>query len=103
MFHLERRLIFLLVQELNCKPGKGIYNFLHITIVVRLEIIIDALFIITQLGDIYIYIHIYIYIYIFFFLGIFLDSLTIAVPLMCFLFYCLSAFLFSLNLLMFFV
>ena len=48
MFHLERRLIFLLVQELHCNPGKGIYSFLHVTVVVRLEIIIDALLIITQ-------------------------------------------------------
>ena len=46
MFHLERSLTFLLVQELHCKPGKGIYNFLHVTVVVCLEIITEALFII---------------------------------------------------------
>jgi len=33
MSHLERSLTFLLVQELHCKPGKGIYSFLHVTVV----------------------------------------------------------------------
>ena len=53
MSHLERSLTFLLVQKLHCKPGKGIYSFLHVTVVVCLEIIIEALFVITQKKELF--------------------------------------------------